>query len=430
MPALFPRSRIFAPRPLLALVHRSLGAGGIALAGLILSVFALPALADDQPARMASLAPAAPWGDAVPLVRDDAWAGWDYGADGTRGWTLKGPALSASNGAADLLSGWSFADFELSFTAIFGPDARLELQLPRVPSGDGLTIHLHEGAADCGRITSPDAPESLFAGAALGMSSVGSHRFTITRTGATLTVSANDKVLGSASINPVRRFGLALKVAQGDVSLDRLTAREPLGEPLVTRDDLADWWTPSAKNKQSWQVENGELVCLNQDGNYIRTAREFGNFVISFDYLIKRGGNSGIGIRTPRHGWPSGEGMELQITDEKPNAPITRHSPMAIYGNLEPLGRTAKPDEWNRVVIKADGWIVSAWMNGVLVQHANTKRLPDCLTDSLKVGLAFRITATQYATKTSRSSPRKTEPDWMRGTRLRLTFPHRRCWSV
>ena len=50
---------------------------------------------------------------------------------------------------------------------------------------------------------------------------------------------------------------------------------------------------------------------------------------------------------------------------------------MAIYGNVPPLARADRSDEWNRVVVKADGWMISAWVNGELVQQYNTLDHPE-----------------------------------------------------
>ena len=36
-----------------------------------------------------------------------------------------------------------------------------------------------------------------------------------------------------------------------------------------------------------------------------------------------------------------------------------------------------KSQRWNRVVVKADGWMISAWVNGELVQQVNTAQLPE-----------------------------------------------------
>ncbi len=70
----------------------------------------------------------------------------------------------------------------------------------------------------------------------------------------------------------------------------------------------------------------------------------------------------------------SGDGFELQILD---TPGLIKDSTMAIYRNVEPVARADKPAEWNSVVIKADGPMISAWMNGQLVQQADVAHHPE-----------------------------------------------------
>ena len=133
-----------------------------------------------------------------------------------------------------------------------------------------------------------------------------------------------------------------------------------MGQPIFNGRDLAGWWTPG--NLASWPVIDGNLVCINQKGDYLRTEKEYGNFVLSFEYKMAKRGNSGVGIRTPRDGWPSAEGMELQIQDDPLDTPMERHLMMSIYGRVEPLARADKSEQWNHVVIKAEGRMISAWV--------------------------------------------------------------------
>src|SRR5258708_3327251 len=66
--------------------------------------------------------------------------------------------------------------------------------------------------------------------------------------------------------------------------------------------------------------------------------------------------------------------MELQILDQPGEV---KDSTMAIYGNLPPLDRADKSEQWNRVVVKAEGRMISVWVNDELVQHADTSSLPE-----------------------------------------------------
>ena len=66
--------------------------------------------------------------------------------------------------------------------------------------------------------------------------------------------------------------------------------------------------------------------------------------------------------------------MEIQIEDR---AGLNKHRTAAIYGNVPPIARADKSEQYNDVVIKADGWIISVWVNGQLVQHCNTRHHPE-----------------------------------------------------
>ena len=116
----------------------------------------------------------------------------------------------------------------------------------------------------------------------------------------------------------------------------------------------------------------------------------YGNYTLTCQYKMLPGDNSGIGIRTPREGWPSGDGMELQLLGEPPDAPINKSSTMAIYGNVPPLARTDRYPDWNQVVVKADGWMISAWVNGELVQQFNTLDHPELKHRHLKGWIGFQ----------------------------------------
>ncbi len=167
---------------------------------------------------------------------------------------------------------------------------------------------------------------------------------------------------------------MALKLATDGiaVTIAEITASEPEGESIFNGQDLTGWWSPLGL--KSWQVTAGAIENLHKDGNYLRTDKSYGNFTLAFDYKAARGCNSGIGIRTAKNGWPSGDGFELQILD----APgLTGDSTMSIYRNVEPLARADHSEEWNSVVIKADGPMISAWVNGRLVQQANTVNHPE-----------------------------------------------------
>lgn len=219
-----------------------------------------------------------------------------------------------------------------------------------------------------------DGDQTLSAGLKLEAATADAkHAADIRRAGSRLTVIVDGRVVSEVEIDRNRRFGLSLAVPAGEASLQDLRLEEPRGNPLFNGRDLTGWHVNNTKGK--WTVDNGDIIPTFHTGlHYLRTDREYANFTWSFEYTISKGGNSGVAIRTAPAGWPSGDGMELQILD-RPG--LVKDSTMAIYGNLPPLTRADKSGQWNRAVIKADGRMISAWINGELVQQVNTAHLPE-----------------------------------------------------
>lgn len=358
------------------------------LATLLPLILPAATFAEQPERRSASSAASAENKDpSLRLFDADSLAGWQYGDDDVHGWTMANHTLTANRPAAPLVSGWSWGDVEMTFRWKTGDDGKWRLRLlpldgraekaAEPQSGDGsITISLSEGEA-----------QNAIADGATAMTVVaprsadGWHDTVLRRRGNQVTLSVKthtDQGEADSSLTLAtqeRRLALEIGLASGSGAIEDLRASEPSGKPLFNGRDLSGWWTPG--NLQSWQVQRDSVVCVSKNGNYLRTERDYADFTLSLEYKMAKGGNSGIGIRTARDGWPSGDGMELQLYDEPPGTPLTRHSTMAIYGNLEPLARADLSEKWNRVVVKAEGPLISAWVNGELVQHANTAALPE-----------------------------------------------------
>jgi hypothetical protein len=306
----------------------------------------------------------------LSLLDDDTLAGWTAGPVQPHGWTIAKGQLTGTAPASDLLSSWTFADFELSMQWSVENGGRWELRMPKSPEGVSWSLHFTEGDG-CGRL---EADGALVA-AGFRLESRPKHRAVLTRSGGRLSLECDGKHRYTVDLPADVRVGLELAAEKGSFNLWELEIEEPVGQPIFNGENLDGWWTPGSL--ASWQVRSGEIVCVNQGGNYLRTRDQFGNFTLSFEYKQQRGGNSGVGIRTHPRGWPSGDGMELQLYDEPPGTPLSRQSSMALYGNMEPLGRGDRSSRWNRTVIKVEGGMVSGWVNGVLAQCADTSRLPE-----------------------------------------------------
>jgi len=299
----------------------------------------------------------------ISLIAPDSLHGWNYGEKRLpKGWQAKDGKLIGKADADGLLSGWTVGTVKIEGTAHGEAKGKLHVALVTLTGNTAAktTIGLGEKPTE----------------------------FSLKVGGGRFVVHAGDATSASASATSIKsgeRYLLRLQPDGGEVTLDKLTAHAPAGEPIFNGKNTEGWWTPG--KIEAWQVKDGVLIKEGKGGNYIRSEQEYENFVLSFEFQIPEGGNSGVGFRTPRDGWPSRQGMELQVLAKEGQ---TVHSMMSIYKYYPPLARADKTGQWNRVVIRCEGRIVSAWMNGTLVQHANTAEHYALADRPLKGWLGFQ----------------------------------------
>jgi len=135
------------------------------------------------------------------------------------------------------------------------------------------------------------------------------------------------------------------------------------------------------KTGAGYQVENGVVFCTKTDGGMLFTEKEYGNFILRFEFKIEENSNNGIGIRVPFGGHPSVDGMEIQMLDDSGSnhqklRPAQYHGSIydvvpAKRGHLKPLG------EWNSEEIVADGRHIKVTLNGIVIVDANLDDIKD-----------------------------------------------------
>lgn len=79
---------------------------------------------------------------------------------------------------------------------------------------------------------------------------------------------------------------------------------------LFNGKNLSGWTGDTA----GYEVVDGVLVCR-KGGKTLATEKEYGDFALQFEYRLEESGNNGIGIRVTKDGYPSRDGMEIQILD-------------------------------------------------------------------------------------------------------------------
>jgi hypothetical protein len=157
---------------------------------------------------------------------------------------------------------------------------------------------------------------------------------------------------------------------------NELTAKEKKeGWILLFDGKTLDGWMTSGGKPSKTPVEDG---CINPHrcGGYMMVHKKpWENYVLSLDYKISKGCNSGIFIRTfslvPRPGKDVGfNGLEVAIDDTKGAG---YHDPGAIYDLVKPKKQMQKPaGEWNHIVITSNRNVIEVELNGEKVTRMDT----------------------------------------------------------
>ena len=146
--------------------------------------------------------------------------------------------------------------------------------------------------------------------------------------------------------------------------------------PLFDGKNLKGWKTTSSH----WTVENGLIALKDRTDNeehndsYLWTDRQYTDFVLDLEYKtppLPGDANSGVFLRTTDTSDPVPTGIEIQILNTKPNAPLERNSPGAIYDLVAPSKNLHRAGQWNRYIITCKGSRITVNLNGAVVAEAD-----------------------------------------------------------
>lgn len=105
--------------------------------------------------------------------------------------------------------------------------------------------------------------------------------------------------------------------------------------------------------------------------NYVWTKETFEDFVLTVDFKMSKGCNSGVFFRTDPAN-PVQGGFEIQVFDSHGKPTVEKHDCGALYDAVAPSKNTAKPaGEWNKLRIRCKGPQVIVFLNGEQVVKAN-----------------------------------------------------------
>ncbi|MEE8450971.1 MAG: DUF1080 domain-containing protein [Thermoguttaceae bacterium] len=174
-------------------------------------------------------------------------------------------------------------------------------------------------------------------------------------------------------------------------------AAEP-GERLLTSQtdagELVGWQSfhqeADTPTGAVWQLADGILVCKGSPLGYIRTKKEYANFVLRLEWRWPPGkepGKGGVLIRTtgPDKIWPKSLEAQINVGDAGDfwgldgyalSGPAERSKSLEHpqFGKLTNLAKTEpaekKAGQWNTYEIVADGEVVTLTINGKVVNRA------------------------------------------------------------
>lgn len=181
----------------------------------------------------------------------------------------------------------------------------------------------------------------------------------------------------------MKRIPLLLRPALLAAALTTAAARGADADgftPLFTEDGPPKGWTVRAWNDvknppeqpAKWTVASGVLHGGEPRGNWLMCEKEYGDFILEFEFKLGERGNSGCALRAPMFGDPAFDGIELQMADFRYN-PQAKDSELTggLYRAIAPKKQVYKPTEWNRYQITLRGARMKVILNGELIQDLN-----------------------------------------------------------
>ncbi|MEO7650844.1 MAG: DUF1080 domain-containing protein [Bryobacteraceae bacterium] len=154
-----------------------------------------------------------------------------------------------------------------------------------------------------------------------------------------------------------------------------------------------DGWELTGKKGSGYVVEDGLLVCPADGGGNLFTKKEYGNFVLRFEFRLQEGSNNGIGIRSPLTGDAAYKGMEIQILDDGAPRYQGKIKPAQYHGSIYDViparqGFKKPTGQWNTEEIIANSRHITVRLNGTVIVDANLDSVTDPAVLQKHPGLA------------------------------------------
>lgn len=160
-------------------------------------------------------------------------------------------------------------------------------------------------------------------------------------------------------------------------------AAEPEFTPLFPEDGAPRGWLvrhwadvkDEPPQPSPWLVKDGVLHGSEPRGTWLLSEREYGDFLLEFEFQLGPQGNSGVALRTPLKGDPAFDGLELQMVDPRYYPADYTFEPAELTGGLykalPPRAQVYQPLGWNRYEITCQGALLRVVLNGALLHDVD-----------------------------------------------------------
>jgi hypothetical protein len=149
---------------------------------------------------------------------------------------------------------------------------------------------------------------------------------------------------------------------------------------LFPENGIPQGWTVRAWNEVRnpaegspvWRVDDGMLTGGEPRGSWLLSEKEYGDFILEFEFKLGERGNSGCALRAPLYGDPAFDGIELQMADFRYN-PEAKDSELTggLYRAVAPKQQVYRPTEWNRYRVECRGARIKVELNGEAILDVN-----------------------------------------------------------
>lgn len=169
-----------------------------------------------------------------------------------------------------------------------------------------------------------------------------------------------------------RTFGFSLALFLS-LFVGSLQAQEAGFVSLFDGQSLNGW----VGNKSSYLVKEGMIVIEPKGGGggNLYTEKEYGNFILRFEFQLTPGANNGLGIHAPLEGDAAYVGKEFQILDneaEKYAGLQTYQYHGSLYGVMPAKRGFLRPTgEWNQQEVRINHPYVTVILNGKIILEGN-----------------------------------------------------------